>query len=100
MVTKAVSRRHILRGIAAAPLLSSLSPFLPSAVVRAADAPKRLLTIFQPLGFLESGFWPSADPSGYKLSSHMNAFEPWKSQLIFPDGVILHPAPGGGNEHF
>lgn len=99
MITKAISRRNVLRGLAAAPVLSSLSPFLPSAVVRAAEAPKRLLSIFHPLGFLESAFWPSADPSGYKLSAPMSPLDPWKSQLIFADGIVLHPSPDSGNEH-
>ncbi len=96
-MSQRISRRHILRGIAAAPVLSGLSPFLPAGMVRAADAPKRLLTIFHPMGWLEPTFWPTADGTGFKLDPVMAALEPWKSKLIFPDGLLLRAPPG--NEH-
>lgn len=93
------SRRNILSGLAAAPVLSALSPFLPVGMARAADAsaPKRLLTIFHPMGWLESTFWPTPDGTSFKLDPVMAPLEPWKSKLIFPDGLLLR-APGG-NEH-
>ena len=97
-MSQRISRRNILRGIAAAPVLSGLSPFLPSGVVHAAEAPKRLLTIFHPMGWLEPTFWPTPDGTGFKLDPTMAALEPWKSKLIFPDGLLLRAPPG--NEHF
>lgn len=97
-VNKGLTRRHILSGLAAAPVLSGLSPFLPAGMARAGDPPKRLLTIFHPMGYLEPTFWPTAEGTGYKLDPVLAALEPWKSQLIFPDGLLLL-APEG-NEHF
>jgi Protein of unknown function (DUF1552) len=96
-MSKAYSRRNVLGGLAAAPVLSALSPFLPVGMVSAATPPKRLLTIFHPMGYLESTFWPTSDASGYKLDANMAALEPWKSKLIFPDGIVLHNS--GGNAH-
>lgn len=96
-MSNAISRRGILGGLAAGPLLSALSPFLPVGMAKAADVPKRLLVIFHPMGYLESTFWPTADGTGYKLDPTMAALDPWKSKLLFPDGLLLHAA--SGNEH-
>ena len=94
------SRRQILSAMVAAGGVSRLAPFLPTAA-HAAGTPKRILSVFHPMGYLEHSFWPggarvagddnfaSGGTSDFQLGQTMTALEPWKGKLIFPDGLYL-----------
>lgn len=83
---------------------SALLPFLPVAArAQDASAPKRLLVVFSPMGYLESGFFPSGTTSDFQLGETMTALEPFKQQLIYLDGLNMYGAqwffPDDDNEH-
>lgn len=83
------SRRHILGALAGFAGSARLLPFLPAAV-RAAEAPKRLLVIFQPMGYLEDSFWPTTSPGGgMTLGESLRPLDEWKQQLTFIDGLLM-----------
>lgn len=100
MAFTSVSRRQILSSLVAAGGITRLAPFLPTAV-HAAGTPKRILSVFHPMGYLEHSFWPggarvagddnfaSGGTSDFQLGQTMTALEPWKGKLIFPDGLYL-----------
>lgn len=91
MSLNSFSRRRLLASIAAAGGAARLGPFVPSAV-RAAVAPKRILTIFHPMGYLERSFWPTGAGADYTLGETMTALNPWKSKLLFLDGLAMYGA--------
>jgi len=73
---------------------------LPLDAAAAGTAPSRLLVVFTPMGYLESAFWPerTADGTDWTLGETMAALRPWKSKLIYPDGLSMYP-PNKDNEH-
>src|SRR5690242_5128969 len=98
-----LSRRSMLR-LAGAGMASSLLPFLPvGARAQGATSPKRLLVVFSPMGYLESGFFPSGSGSDFQLGETMTELEAHKSQLIYLDGMSVYGAqwffPDDDNEH-
>ncbi len=98
-----LSRRTILR-LAAGGTAASLLPFLPvGARAQGSGSPKRLLVVFSPMGYLESGFFPSGTLSDFQLGETMTALEPYKQQLIYLDGMSTYGAqyffPDDDNEH-
>jgi hypothetical protein len=85
-------------------MASSLLPFLPVAArAQSAVAPKRLLVVFSPMGYLESGFFPSGSATDFQLGETMTALESFKQQLIYLDGLNMYGAqwffPDDDNEH-
>ena len=102
MAFTSFSRRRMMAAIAAAGGVSRLAPFLPSAV-RAAGAPKRILTVFHPMGYLEKSFWPTGTGSAFTLGETQTALEAFKSKLVYLDGLAVYGAPwyfpNDDNEH-
>jgi hypothetical protein len=79
-----LSRRSLLKA-------ASLLPLLPQLARAQVAPPKRLLVVFSPLGYLESAFWPKDLPGGgFDLGETMTALNPYKSKLIYPDGIFMH----------
>lgn len=101
-----LSRRALMGGAAGA-LGAHLLPFLPSSVrsarAQGMKAPKRLLVVFSPMGYLESGFFPTGSTSDFTLGETQTVLEPFKSKLIYLDGMSLYGAewyfPDDDNEH-
>lgn len=83
------SRRRMLAAIAAAGGASRLGPFLPASV-RAAGTPKRILTVFHPMGYLQNSFWPGGTGTDFTLGETQTALNPWKSKLLYLDGLNLY----------
>lgn len=83
------SRRRMLAAFAAAGGASRLGPFLPNALY-AAEAPKRILTVFSPMGYLENSFWPTGSGTSFALGETMTALNPFKSKLLYLDGLALY----------
>jgi hypothetical protein len=94
------SRRQLLLSAgAAAPLL----PFLPASV-RAAEAPKRLLCVFHPMGYLENDFFPQrTSDTEFTLGPAVAPLGAFKNKLIFMDGLLIYGGdwffPDDDNEH-
>jgi len=83
---------------------ASLMPFLPVAArAQATGMPKRLLVVFSPMGYLESGFFPSGSENDFQLGETMAALEPHKQSLVYLDGMSLYGGqwffPDDDNEH-
>lgn len=98
-----LSRRALL-SLSTAAGASALLPFLPVAArAQSSAAPKRLLVVFSPMGYLESGFFPTGTTSDFQLGETMTALEPFKQQLIYLDGLNMYGAqwffPDDDNEH-
>ena len=92
------SRRQVLLGSGAA-----LWPFLPASV-RAAEAPRRLLCVFHPMGYLENDFFPQrTSDTEFTLGQGVAPLVAFKNKLIFMDGLLLYGAdwffPDDDNEH-
>src|SRR5688500_18263877 len=97
------SRRRLLAAIAAAGGVSRLAPFLPKSVYAAGTAPKRILTVFSPMGYLENSFWPTGSGTSFTLGETQSALEPYKDKLLYIDGLCVFGAPwyfpNDDNEH-
>ncbi|MDX2021472.1 MAG: DUF1552 domain-containing protein [Deltaproteobacteria bacterium] len=97
-----LSRRKLLAALASAGAASRLAPFVPASV-RAAEPPKRLLVVFSPMGYLENSFWPKGTATDFTLGETMTALNPYKSKLLYLDGLMLYGAqwffPDDDNEH-
>lgn len=89
MSTMSFSRRRMLAAVAAAGGAARLGPFLPHSVY-AATAPKRILTVFHPMGYLESSFWPTGTGANFTLGETQSALNPFKSKLLYLDGLALY----------
>lgn len=89
MTTMSFSRRKMLAAIAAAGGASRLGAFLPQSVY-GSTAPKRILTVFHPMGYLENSFWPSGTGDGFTLGETMTALNQWKSKLLYLDGLAVY----------
>lgn len=85
------SRRRMLAAIAAAGGASRMAPYLPSAVRAAGTgAPRRILTIFHPMGYLEKSFFPTGSGAGFTLGESLAPLAPWKNKLLFIDGLTMY----------
>ncbi|MDX2024120.1 MAG: DUF1552 domain-containing protein [Deltaproteobacteria bacterium] len=102
MYLNGISRRKFVAALGAAGAASRLAPFLPHAV-RAEGAPKRLLVVFSPMGYLENSFWPTVNGSDFTLGETMSVLQPYKSKLLYPDGLMVYGAQwffkNDDNEH-
>jgi Protein of unknown function (DUF1552) len=72
--------------------LAAVSAFMPALVSRAAPSgpftpPRNFLFIYHPNG-LETGWKPSMDADGLKLSSVLQALEPYKKKLLAVHGLV------------
>lgn len=89
MSTFSLSRRRMLVAVTAAGGAARLAPFLPQSVY-GATVPKRILTVFSPLGYLENSFWPTGSGASFTLGETMTALNQWKSKLLYLDGLALY----------
>lgn len=103
-----ITRRNLARMLGGSAAAAALTPFVPRSSYAGGNAsPKRLLVIFQGLGYLEESFWPTAGasgaPSDFTLGQTQAVLEPYRDQLIYPDGLVLWGAPyyfpDDDNEH-
>jgi hypothetical protein len=103
-----ITRRNLARMLGGSAAAAALTPFVPrSSYAGGSVSPKRLLVIFHGLGYLEDSFWPTAGPSGdptdFTLGATQSVLEPYRDQLIYPDGLVLWGAPyyfpDDDNEH-
>ncbi|MES1172029.1 MAG: DUF1552 domain-containing protein, partial [Bacteroidota bacterium] len=92
-----LSRRKLLGSLVGAGAAARLLPFLPAgAFAQTAAAPKRLLCVFHPMGWLENDFFPRrTSDTEFTLGPSVAALNDLKSKLIFMDGLMLY-----GNRYF
>lgn len=82
------SRRGLLHSAIAGGMASPLLPFLPHAARSQAAAPKRLLVVFHPMGYLESGFFPKiTTETDFALGETMAPLAAFQNKLILLDGL-------------
>src|SRR4028118_23022 len=91
------SRRKFMANIVGAAAAAKLMPLMPRAAFGATEAPKRLLCVFSPLGYLENSFWPTGQGSDFKLGETQRALEPYKDKLLYVNG-LLHSAYNGADQ--
>ncbi len=103
-----ITRRNLARMLGGTAAAAALTPFVPRSSYAGGNAsPKRLLVIFHGLGYLEESFWPtpgiSGAPTDFSLGQTQSVLEPYRDQLIYPDGLVLWGAPyyfpDDDNEH-
>lgn len=98
------SRRNLIAATVGAAAASRLTPWMPiTARAAEAAAPKRLLVVFTPMGFLESTFWPKMAGDDIVQSPTMAALDPYKKKLTYLDGLGMWGGsgdfPDDDNEH-
>ena len=84
----AASRRQFIQSIAGAAAASKLMSLMPHAAFAAGEAPKRLLCVFHPMGYLETFFWPKGEATSFQLGESQTALDPYKSKLLYVDGLM------------
>jgi len=92
-----MSRRTLLRG---ARNVAIALPFLEAMAPRRAHAavlPKRFFTFFNENGTVPQSWFPTGTEKDFKLNVIHQPLEPWKSNLIIPDG--LDQMARGGTAH-
>ncbi len=93
-----ISRRTFFRGAGvclALPLLEAMLPFK-AAGTASVSAPRRLVAINIPLGFLPEKFFPSETGAGYALSEYLAPAEALRNDFTVFSGVS-HPGVDGGH---
>lgn len=83
------SRRSFIANIAGAAAATRLLPLMPRAAFAATEAPKRLLCVFSPLGYLENFFWPRGEGADFTLGETQKVLTPYKDKLLYVDGLML-----------
>ncbi|MDB6173984.1 MAG: hypothetical protein JWL59_3295 [Chthoniobacteraceae bacterium] len=93
-----ISRRTFFRGAGVCLALPLLEAMLPCRVngTPVATAPRRLVAINIPLGFLPEKFFPTQSGAGYALSEYLAPAETLKNNFTIFSG-ISHPGVDGGH---
>lgn len=96
---KNLSRRTVLRGLGvslALPVLEAMLPSRLSAAAASSAAPRRLVAINMPLGFLSENFFPKATGRDYELSPYLKIAEALRNDFTVFSGTS-HPDVDGGH---
>ena len=101
---KPPTRRQLLTSLLGAGAAARLLPMFPADAFAQAAAPKRLLCVSHPMGWLENDFFPArTSDTEFSLGASVAALGDWKSKLVFLDGLMLYGAewffPDDDNEH-
>ncbi|MEY4483475.1 MAG: hypothetical protein RL693_927, partial [Verrucomicrobiota bacterium] len=96
----ALSRRTFLRGTGVSLALPLLDAMLPNRIRAAGTvditAPRRIVAINIPLGFIPEKFFPTEAGSNYALSDYLTPAESLRSDFTLFSGVS-HPGVDGGH---
>jgi Protein of unknown function (DUF1552) len=82
------SRRQFVSSIVGSATASQLMTLLPHAAFSQGSAPKRLLCVFHPMGYLENSFWPTGEGTSFTLGETQQALNPYKNKLLYIDGLM------------
>lgn len=88
MIKAAPSRRKFIQSLVGGAAASKLMALLPHAAFAAGAAPKRLLCVFHPMGYLENSFWPTGEGPAFTLGETQQALNPYKNKLLYVDGLM------------
>ena len=91
----AMNRRIFLRGTGAALALPFLDAMRP-VYGKAAEAPRRMLSICTNLGILDRHFYPAETGRGYALTPYLEAVKDFRDQFTVVSGTS-HPDVTGGH---
>jgi hypothetical protein len=91
----AMNRRTFLRGTGAALALPFLDAMRP-VYGKAAEAPRRMLSICTNLGILDRHFYPAETGRGYALTPYLEAVKDFRDQFTVVSGAS-HPDVTGGH---
>ena len=87
------SRRSFIQSVVGTAAASQLMRLMPHAAFAAGVAPKRLLVVFHPMGYLENSFFPNGEGTSFTLGETQTALNPFKSKLIYVDGIMKGDRP-------
>ena len=82
------SRRQFIQSVVGTAGACKLVTLMPHAAFAAGEAPKRLLCVFHPMGYLDNSFWPTGDGADFTLGETQQALNPHKSKLLYVDGLL------------
>ena len=88
MIKSESSRRKFIQSVVGGAAASKLMTLLPHAAFAQGAAPKRLLCVFHPMGYLENSFWPTGEGASFTLGETQQALNPHKSKLLYVDGLM------------
>ncbi len=88
MKKPASSRRRFIQSTVGGAAASKPMTLLPLAAFAQGAAPKRLLCVFHPMGYLENSFWPTGEGASFTLGETQQALNPRKSKLLYVDGLM------------
>lgn len=88
MIKPESSRRKFIQSVVGGAAASKLMTLLPHAAFAQGAAPKRLLCVFHPMGYLENTFWPTGEGASFTLGESQQALTPFKSKLLYVDGLM------------
>lgn len=92
-----VTRRTFLRGTGVALALPWLDAMLPRLFARAADAtPRRMVVVYNDMGFLPHYFFPEGEGRDYKPSPYLELLKDFRNDTTVFSGVS-HPGVDGGH---
>jgi len=95
-----LSRRTFLRGAGVCLALPLLEAMLPARIRAAGSAtttaPKRIVAINVPLGFIPEKFFPTETGASYALSEYLQPAEPLRNDFTLFSGTS-HPGVDGGH---
>ncbi len=92
-MSKALSRRHLLRGVGAAialPLLDAMRPALSRA---ATQTPKRLMIVYAPSGKIMPYWTPADEGANFTLPRTLKSLQPHRDRIV----VLSNLAANNGN---
>ncbi|HET6279553.1 MAG TPA: DUF1552 domain-containing protein [Polyangia bacterium] len=87
MSSRAVTRRSVLAGCAALPVLAGIfHPVRRAAMAAAVPSPKRLIIFGHTEGAYRKSWLPTGGETDFVLSDVLKPLEPWRSRLLVLDG--------------
>ncbi|MCA9581422.1 MAG: DUF1552 domain-containing protein, partial [Myxococcales bacterium] len=95
-----LSRRAVLRGAGGVavglPLLEAMGP----SVARAADAPKRMISVYTPCGTIPKNLWPKKEGADFEITPILKPLEDHKADLLILGGIDnVASTDGPGDAH-
>lgn len=95
--SRRVTRRTFLRGTGVALALPWLDAMLPRLFARPADAtPRRMVVVYNDMGFLPHYFFPEGEGRDYKPSPYLELLKDFRNDTTVFSGVS-HPGVDGGH---
>jgi hypothetical protein len=92
-----IGRRTFLRGTGVALALPLLDAMIPSAFGKAPPPPRRMVVVFNDMGFLPENFFPQKAGKDFPLSPYLELIGAFRKDFTVFSGVS-HPQVDGGHQ--